>query len=415
MPTATPAHDVNLTTLAPKGDALLGEINQLREYQPIYWSELSHCWIVTGHTEVTEGFSGTLPLSSHQMPQALYRILPPDQLNARIPNSLRYMPLIATNLDGEVHANLRKILVKALNRKLVEDQRPYVRARVALLLDQAAARRELEFHEEIARQLPGAVILKLLGMSPDYLASLKRWADGVTTALTSYNPKPEWLDQLEIVVNDMLEIFRAEIEDRRKNPRADLITLLLNTTEGDARLSMDEVLGTLIQVIIAGHDTTNNSLTLGMRALARHPEAWAWWRAHPDKSLECTNELMRYIAMSTVLYRIAAEDFNWRGSAIRKGDMVTLMIAGANRDPRVFANPEVLDFTRQTDLSMTFGPGLHHCVGHLLAKLQLSEFFGALVQRFDRVEILAEPEFTPGLVFRSLKALQVRFHPRQDA
>jgi cytochrome P450 len=404
-------HDINLAALAPTGDALLGEINQLREHDPLYWSAESRCWIVSGHAEVTEGFSGTLPLSSTHIPKSLYRSMSPEELSARLPTSMRYMPRIVTNLDGDEHAHLRKLLVKAFNRKLVEGLRPYVRERVAMLLATAAERREIEFNEGIARMLPGAVILRLLGMSPEYLARLKGWSDGVTTALTSFDPKKEWLDGLETVVSDMVGVFSAEIGRRRTDPQADFITQLLNTVEGDDRLTMDEMLATLILIIIAGHDTTSNSLTLGIRAMSRHPAAWAYWREHPERSVDCAIELMRYIAMSTTLPRIAAADFDWRGRHIREGDLVMLMVAGGNRDPRVYSEPEMLDFTRRNDTALTFGPGLHHCIGHLLAKLQLSEFFLELVQRFERVDLVEEPLFTPALVFRSVGSLKLRFHP----
>jgi pimeloyl-[acyl-carrier protein] synthase len=408
----TPAQDINLAALAPTGDALLGELNRLREHDPLYWSAASHCWIVSGHAEVTEGFSGALPLSSTHIPKSLYRTMPPEVLSARLPTAMRYMPRIVTNLDGAEHAHLRKLLVKALNRKLVEGLRPYVRQRVSTLLKTAAELREIEFNEGIARMLPGAVILGLLGMSPDYLPRLKGWADGVTIALTSFNPKPEWLDGLETVVSDMIGVFTAEIDKRRADPQPDFITQLLNTVEDDARLTMDEMLATLILIIIAGHDTTSNSLTLGIRAMSRHPAAWQYWREHPEKGVDCAIELMRYIAMSTTLPRIAAADFDWRGRHIKQGDLVMLMVAGGNRDPRAYDQPETLDFTRRNDTALTFGPGLHHCIGHLLAKLQMSEFFGELVQTFDRVEILEEPQFTPALVFRSVSALKLRFHPR---
>ncbi|GLR66017.1 cytochrome P-450 like protein [Acidocella aquatica] len=412
MQVQSQGHDINLSSLPTKGDVILSEINQLRDFDPLYWSIESQCWIVSGHAEATEGFSGELPLSSTHIPASLYRAVPPEEFPKRLPNTLRYMSKIVTNLDGAEHANLRRLLVKALNRKLVESLRPYVRARVSELLDKAEAFGQIEFHEGISRMLPGAVILRLLGMAPEYLSRLKGWADGVTAALTSFNPEPAWLDRLEVITTDMLQVFQKEIEDRRINPREDLITQLLNTTEGDARLTMDEVLATLLLVIIAGHDTTNNSLTLGIRALAAHPQAWAYWRAHPEKSVDNAVELMRYIAMSTALPRIVSEDFEWHGRRLKQGQLVMLMIAGGNRDPKVYTQPEVLDFNRPNDRSLTFGPGLHHCIGHLLAKLQLSEFFNAMVERFDGVEIIEEPQFTNALVFRSVAALNVRFRPR---
>ena len=115
--------------------------------------------------------------------------------------------------------------------------------------------------------------------------------------------------------------------------------------------------------------------------------------------------------MSAALPRIVAEDFEWHGRKLHKYDLVMLMMAGGNRDPKIYPDPNKLEFSRNNDASLTFGPGLHHCIGHLLAKMQVSEFFTALTQRFDRVELLEDPEFTPNLVFRGLVRLPVRFYP----
>jgi pimeloyl-[acyl-carrier protein] synthase len=407
----TTAADLNLATLPPMGDALLRELSRLRAHDPLHWSEASRCWIVTGHAQVMEGFSGTLPLSSHHIPESLYRIIPPDEFATRMPNTLRYMSQILPNLDGEPHARIRKLLVKALNRKVVEDVRPYVRDRIAVLLDLAASQRELEFNEVIARQLTGAVILRLLGLPESYLPRMKHWTDTVTRALTTFAPKPEWLDALESVVIDMNIEFRREIEACRANPRASLVAEMINAVDGGDRLSMDEMLAAMQLIIVAGHDTTLNTLSLGLRCLAERPTAWAAWRAHPERSLEASLELMRYIAMSTALPRVVSADFEWHGRRLHKYDLVMLMMAGGNRDPLVYSDPDKLEFSRNNDASLTFGPGLHHCIGHLLAKMQVGEFFSALTQRFDRVELLADPEFTPNLVFRGLVRLPVRFQP----
>ena len=410
---ASAAVDINLATLAAQGDGMLQKLNGLREHDPLYWSELSQCWIVTGHAEITEGFSGTLPLLNGKMEAVLSRVLPLEVLQQRYPNTLRYMPRILPNMDGPEHARLRKLFVKAFSRKIVEDLRPYVRERVATILDRAALQRELEFNEGVARQLPGAVILRLLGMSDSYLERLKAWTDGVTRALTSFDPQPDWLDELEVVVTEMLVVFTAEIQKRRVSPGSDFISALVHAADEGDTLTVDEMIGALILVIIAGHDTTSNSLTLGVRALATRPQAWRDLREHPELSGDAVVEIMRYSAMSAAQPRLAAQDFEWRGRRIRKHDIVMLMIAGGNRDANVYAEADQLDFRRAAgDRSLTFAPGLHHCIGHLLAKLQLGEFFTALTQRFERVEILEQPTFVPNLVFRGVSGLQVRFHPR---
>jgi pimeloyl-[acyl-carrier protein] synthase len=406
------ATDLNLGALAPLGDALLGELGRLRDSDPLHWSETSHCWIVTGHAELMEGFSGRLPLSSHHIPESLYRVIPPDEFATRMPNTLRYMSQILPNLDGEPHARIRKLLVKAVSKKVVEDVRPYVRERVTMLLDQAAAKRELEFNEVIARQLTGAVILRLLGLNESYLERLKGWTDAVTRALTTFSPLPEWLDTLEVAVADMNVVFRREIEACRAAPRGDLVSAMIEAVDGGDRLTMDEMLASMNLIVVAGHDTTLNTLSLGVRRLASMPEAWAEWRAHPERGVEASVELMRHISMATALPRIVSEDFEWHGRKLHQHELVMMMMAGGNRDPKVYSNPDNMDFSRPNDASLTFGPGLHHCIGHLLAKMQISEFFTALTQRFDRVELLEEPEFTPNLVFRGVVRLPVRFHPR---
>lgn len=413
MSAAAPV-DFNIATLPPLGDAILDRLSELRQQDPIHWSEASHCWIVTGHAEVTEGFSGRLPLLNGKMEAVLERVLPREELRRRCANTIRVMPRILPNLDGPEHSRLRKLFVKAFHRKIVEDLRPYVRSRIGVILDRAAAAGDVEFNEGVARQLPGAVILRLLGMDESYLERLKAWTDGVTRALTSFDPQPEWLDRLEQVVTEMIEVFDREIAGRRASPGPDFITALVNASEGTDRLTIDEIHGALILTIIAGHDTTSNSMTLGVRALARHPAVWQELRDHPERGTDVAVELMRFSAMSTGQPRLAAADFEWKGRHVRQNDLVLLMIAGGNRDPHVFADPNRLDTSRtNNDLSLTFGPGVHHCIGHMLAKLQLGEFFATLPQRFERVEVLEEPEFLPNLVFRGVTGLKVRFHPRK--
>jgi cytochrome P450 len=130
------------------------------------------------------------------------------------------------------------------------------------------------------------VILKLLGMPQSYLERLEEWDHVAEAALMSSQPTVEWLDRLDATQAEMNVEFMREIEDRKLNPKDDLITLLLNAVEDGDRLSMDEMLEALFLIIIAGHDSTSNSITLGIRAMSKHPDAWAEWRAHPEKGVD---------------------------------------------------------------------------------------------------------------------------------
>ena len=405
-------YDIDLAALTLEGDALLPRLNELRERDAIHWSARSGCWIVTGHAQILAAFGGTVPLSNQSLPDRLFPGLTVEQMRERWPTIIRYQPAAITNADGKDHSRLRKLFIQAFNRPLVAAMRPFVQQRVATLLDAVATKPSFDFNGEVARRIPGSVILHLLGMSQDYLDRLEDWDNVASSALMSPRPTLEWLDRLETSQREMNEIFMQEIEDRRRAPRKDLITELLNAAEGGDRLSHEELLQALFLIIIAGHDSTANSMTLGARAMANHPEAWSYWRANPDKAVDNGIELMRYVAMISAQPRLVATDFEWQGKHLKKGDVVFLMVAAGNRDPKAYAEPERLDFTRRNDQSLVFGPGMHHCVGHLLAKLQVGELFNAMVQRFDGIDVLEEPTFTAALVFRGVNSLRVRFRPR---
>jgi pimeloyl-[acyl-carrier protein] synthase len=172
------------------------------------------------------------------------------------------------------------------------------------------------------------------------------------------------------------------------------------------------MLGICYITLIAGHDTTANTIALGTAALAQHPAACEYIRENPQSIGPAVMELSRHVAMSTAQPRLVSEDCNWHGHEIKKGQFALIFIAGANRDPSLFANPERMDFSRRQDANMTFGPGLHHCIGHLLAKMQLGEFFPELVRRFDPEMVEKRLDFTTTLVFRGLNTLPIRLRPR---
>jgi cytochrome P450 PksS len=136
--------------------------------------------------------------------------------------------------------------------------------------------------------------------------------------------------------------------------------------------------------------------------------------AHPERSAQTVDEIGRYMGMSASQTRLVAQDFKWHGKKMHRGDVVYLWVASASRDPREFSKPDVLDPSRNIKETLVFGRGIHHCVGHFLAKLQLGEFFPAMFRRF-RVQVLDDPlDFSGGYAFRTLSALRVRVKPARD-
>jgi pimeloyl-[acyl-carrier protein] synthase len=414
MNTAAVPRDVDLMR-DPKdhGIGFIDDINQLREHAPIYWSEKSHCWIVNRYHDVVQGFSGNLPLNNAGRNEFSLISIPREERSKRIPNIERFVQNWIVGVDPPQHTRLRRLMMQAFTRKIVEKIRPFARERIKLLLDMAEQQRDVEFNEGIARPIAGYVLFSLAGIPEQHFPALRDWSNAMVEGMTASAPPPDVLEKTDWCMAEMCKVVQAELKKRETDPRDDLITTLLNATEDGEKLTMEELLGAMLVIIVAGHDTTSNTMTLGVEALSRHPEAWKYMYEHPEKIGDCVNELMRYVAMSGGQPRIAGEDFEWNGNQIRKGDIVFLSIVGANRDPEVWKDPEKLDFTRDTTNSMVFAPGLHHCIGHLLAKMQLAEFFSALVNRFERVEVLdKELAWMPVGIFRGLYGMNVRFYPR---
>jgi cytochrome P450 len=395
------------------GVSFLDKLDQIREQDPVFWSEQSGCWLVSRFADVSEGFQGNFPLQNAGRVEYVMSAIPVEERERRFPHFVNNVRHGIVSLDAPEHTRIRKLMMQAFNKKIVENLRPYVRERVNFLLDKAEASPLIEFNEEIARPLPGFVLFKLLGIPEDQFANLRDWSNAVIEGTTVPNPSIEKLEKTEWATREMNRVIVAELDKRRSDPRDDLITKLLNASDEGDRLSQDELLASMDVLIVAGHDTTSNTMTMGIEALSRQPHAWQYLYEHPDRTLNCINELMRYVSMSTTQPRIVSEDFKWHGKHLKKGQMVFLSIAGANRDPRVFPNPDKLDFERDTTQSQVFAPGIHHCIGHLLAKMQLVEFFSALVQRFEKVDILDDPlNFMPAAIFRGMYNMNAHFYPR---
>ncbi len=403
--------DIDFADIERLGNRVIAKINALREVDPFYWSDSQKAWIVSDHAAVAEGFRGHLPLSAGRH-KLLEHFVPDRAQREKLAYLTQVLPSWLTNTDPPQQLRLRKLMLKAFSKQVAESYRPYTRKVVHETLDAVKQGGEIEFVNWVALQIPGRVIVNLLGFSDDYLPRMKRWAYLANAGLSGY-PTLETLEALNAAMIEMRDAFRVEIQKRRQNPTDDFVSSLVTAREGQDALSEDELVGILHLTLLAGHDTTTNTISLGVAALSKDFEAREYMRNNPGRLAESLMELMRYIAMSTSMSRIVSEDFAWRGHQLKAGQVVHLMIAGANRDPRVFSDPEVLDFKRPQDLNMTFGPGLHHCIGHFLAKMELSEFFPEFLRRFEPFEVLDDDlHFGGGMSFRGPQELHVRLHPR---
>ena len=211
-------------------------------------------------------------------------------------------------------------------------------------------------------------------------------------------------------VRDIVEYAAPLVDERMGRGGSDFITVL---AEGERRgvFTRHQVLVNTGLLLFAGHETTMNLICNGLLALIRHPEQWERLRADPaGMARTATEECLRYDPPVKSTQRIAAADVELAGHTIAKGDRLRWIMAAANRDPRVFADPDVFDIGRQPNPHLSFGSGIHYCLGATLARIEGQEVLRGLAERFRRFELVRDPpEYQPSLQFRSVKSLPVRW------
>lgn len=386
-------------------------IDRIREEDPVFWSDSQQLWFLTRHEDVLNAFNDKR-WSDKRLHGSQFLSIPEDRRATEIPNLVKYIPDWVNNIDSPQHDRVRRLLLKGFTRKVIESIRPAIEQTCDRLVDEALETREFDFVDKVAFPLPATVILTLLGVPLEHLPKMRGWANVITAAIAGVQPPPELLKAADAAFQEMNDIFLVEIEKRKTHPGPDLISALVQAREdnGDA-LTLEELLGILQLVIIAGHDSTANSIGLGLVALLEYPGQMAAYRDRKVEPMSAMSELLRHVNVSAMQPRVAAERFELRGKTIEPGQYAFIMIAAANRDPRMFDDPGVMNFSRERiDRTAVFGPGIHHCVGHYLARVELDVLFRKLLDRAKKLEAdTSNLTFQPNPVFRGLNALPVRF------
>jgi len=401
--------DIDINSFGRLGNAILPRLDALRTADPIHWSPASNCWFVTAHEAVTEGFAAKVPLAPTGPERIALLFGDPVERERSIGPLIQITSDFLTFKGEQEHLRVRKLLMRAFSRQTAESYRPFVGEVVEATLAAIADQSSVEFVDEVARRITSQVILRVMGLPPSYLSRLEGWSLALNEGLTGTTEKARILAANDALA-EMRDFILQEVAARRATPTTDFISALLEACDGADQLTEGEVVSQVILTLIAGHDTTMNTMALSMVELSGNPGARDYIRENPDQLEQCILELMRVVAMSTSMVRVATQDFDWHDRSIRKGDIVFLMIAAANRDPAVFSDPLKLDFTRPQGANMTFAPGRHFCIGHWFAKMMLSEFFPRFLRSYDHWEVLEGLNFNSAPHFRGLQHLNVSLH-----
>lgn len=308
--------------------------------------------------------------------------------------------------DPPDHTRMRNLVNQAFTRRVVERLRPHIEQLVERLLDDVAG--EADVIADLAYPLPALVICELMGVPTEDRDRFKGLSADVAPILDPITP-PEVMRKAVETVQIFREYFGALLAERRADPKDDLLTALINAEDEQETLTEQEVLGLCVLLFIAGHETTQNLVGNGLLALLRHPDQLQRLREDPGLMRNAVEELLRYDSPVQLTARAALEDIEVAGETVNKGEEVIAILGAANRDPEVFDDPETLDVTRDRPQILSFGGGVHFCLGAPLARMEAQIVFRALLDRFSDIELATDEQtFRNTLTLRGLESLPVR-------
>jgi cytochrome P450 len=312
------------------------------------------------------------------------------------------------DMDPPDHTRLRRLAAKAFTARRVDLLRPRTQEIIDGLVDKmAAAGPPADLMDSFSWPLPITVICELLGVPVEDRVKFRTWTDALL-AITAYTP-----DEILDARVKIREYMAGLIAGRRREPAGDLLTALIKARDEEDRLSETEMVNFAVGLLVAGHETTANQFGNFMYNLLTHPDQLAALRANLDLVDSAVEEMMRYTPLggaSSGFPRIATEDLELGGVTVREGDAVFVDITAANRDPRVFENPDQLDVGRQVNPHIGFGHGVHHCLGAQLARLELRLALTTVLRRFPDLSFAVretEISWKHGRAVRGLQALPV--------
>lgn len=336
------------------------------------------------------------------------RALPPEKLPPYTPLD----DLLIRNMlgaDGADHRRLRDLVSQAFTPKRVADMRPRVEAIADMLLGPLVARGEADLIDAFAFPFPTIVILEMLGVPAEDHGRFRAWAN----ALIEPPMTQEALAEATRLLTEFTDYLRELFAERRAQPRDDLLSALIAAEQAGDRLSENELFSTMVLLIVAGHETTVNLIANAVLALSERPDLRDALAADPSGLPRAIEEFLRFDgSVERALNRFAAEDVEWDGQLIRKGEPVIFILSSANRDEARFERPDELDPARSPNPHLAFGKGPHYCLGAPLARLEAEVALRSLLTRLPNLRLAVPREalryrFLPG--FRALEALPVRW------
>lgn len=381
--------------------------DQMREEDPVYWCEPLRGWLVTRHEDCARVLKDVEHFSAERMQRLLALQFP--QVNAEsCPYSVGFYTQAMLFRDGADHSRQRGYVNRAFVPRALEVYQPLVEATVAQLLDEALAHGSMDFHTRFAEPLPAIVISRILGVSPGDWPRFRQWTEHTALFFSGAVRTDNDVRAAEEATRDFLAYIDGVLAERRRRPGEDMLSYMIAGSDM-GRFLPRELRTQVLLLITAGHATTLDLLGNGMLALLRHPEQLQRLREHPALLPNAVDEVLRYVAPVQITHRVVRQGVELRGQRLREGEVVYTVLAAANRDPRVFKEPERLDVGRENARQhLAFGGGAHYCVGWHLAHMEAEVAFREVLRRMPGLRLAGEPRWSgAGLMLRGMASLPV--------
>ncbi|WP_127590109.1 cytochrome P450 family protein [Paenibacillus lautus] len=320
--------------------------------------------------------------------------------------------VFSTNMlfsDPPDHKRLRGLVQKGFTPQRIADMRGHIQEIADNLLDAVSSKDTMNLIDEYAFKLPIIVISEILGVPTEDQDKFRVWSNSIIGASNQ-----EMNEQVGQHMNEFIAYLKDWFAKVRENPGDDMISQLVIAENQGERLSEQELYGVVTLMIIAGHETTVNLIGNGVLALLEHPEQRRLLQAQPELIHGAIEEMLRYngpVEFSTS--RWAAEDMDFHGVHMKKGDLVVIALNSANRDASQFEDPDIFDITREKSQHLAFGKGIHLCLGAPLARLEGEIAINTLLRRYPNFELqrdIDELEWRPGMIVRGVREIPISLH-----
>jgi cytochrome P450 len=376
---------MTVTNPAPTLPALLAWLEQLRSRGQVVYDDKQQCWHVLGHPEASAVLAEPGTFSSD------LSSLMPQQEDLRLFEKGNFV-----RMDPPRHRKLRGLVSQAFTPRVVAGLTPRIAQVTNELLDGADGSTRLDLIDELAYPLPVIVIAELLGIPASDRPMFRRWADELFNR-TNVDPEQSLRRASEEAISRAVPVFREmnsylseHIRARRSRPGDDLTSKLTQADVDGERLDDDEIVGFVGLLLLAGHITTTATLGNTVVSLGEHPEAAAEVRSDPALLPGAIEEVLRYRTPFPRLARLATHDVRVGETDLPAGAIVVPWVAAANRDGRVFPDPDRFDIHRAPNPHLAFGHGIHFCLGAPLARLEARVALGILLQRYRDISIATD-------------------------